>query len=106
MIKSRKKCLLLVFLATLIAGYLIPQNFVSPVEGADKRSFNQRSFWYDPWGTSGTHKGVDIFAEAGTNVKSATGGLVLYAGTIEKGGNVILVLGPKWRLHYYAHLKT
>jgi len=21
------------------------------------------------------------------------------------GGNVVLVLGPKWRLHYYAHLK-
>ena len=21
------------------------------------------------------------------------------------GGNVVLVLGPKWRLHYYAHLQ-
>ncbi len=21
------------------------------------------------------------------------------------GGNVVLVLGPKWRLHYYAHLE-
>jgi len=20
------------------------------------------------------------------------------------GGNVVLILGPKWRLHYYAHL--
>lgn len=22
------------------------------------------------------------------------------------GGNVLLILGPKWRLHYYAHLDT
>ena len=22
------------------------------------------------------------------------------------GGNVVLVLGPKWRLHYYAHLDS
>jgi hypothetical protein len=21
------------------------------------------------------------------------------------GGNVVFVLGPKWRIHYYAHLK-
>lgn len=23
----------------------------------------------------------------------------------EKGGNVVAVLGPKWRVHYYAHLQ-
>lgn len=22
------------------------------------------------------------------------------------GGNVVLILGPKWRLHYYAHLQA
>ena len=33
-------------------------------------------------------------------------GIVLYAGQIQMGGNVVVVLGPKWRLHYFAHLKT
>jgi murein DD-endopeptidase MepM/ murein hydrolase activator NlpD len=23
-----------------------------------------------------------------------------------KGGNVVIVLGPKWRFHYYAHLDS
>lgn len=28
----------------------------------------------------------------------------MYAGEISLGGKFVLVLGPKWRLHYYAHL--
>lgn len=76
-----------------------------PVEKANKTSYNSKSFWFYPWGKSGTHKGVDIFAKEGTNVKSSTHGLVLYSGEIEMGGKVILILGPKWRVHYYAHLK-
>jgi peptidoglycan LD-endopeptidase LytH len=51
-----------------------------------------------------THKGVDVFAKLGTPVVAATGGLVVYRGEVELGGKVVLVLGPKWRLHYYAHL--
>src|SRR3569833_4037881 len=58
-----------------------------------------------PWGKSVTHKGVDIFAKAGTPIHPSTPGLVVYTGEIERGGNVVLVLGPKWRLHYYAHLQ-
>lgn len=50
------------------------------------------------------HKGVDIFAKEGTRLYSSTGGLVVYTGNISMGGNVVLVLGPKWRMHYYAHL--
>jgi murein DD-endopeptidase MepM/ murein hydrolase activator NlpD len=85
-------------------GLLYPQNFSMPVDGATKNSYNQQSFWFYPWGTSGTHKGVDIFAKKGTPVRSSTSGLVLYTGQLKLGGNVVLVLGPKWRLHYYAHL--
>lgn len=51
------------------------------------------------------HKGIDIFAKEGTPVLSSTYGIVLYAGKMGIGGNVVLTLGPKWRLHYYAHLK-
>lgn len=75
-----------------------------PVKGASPSDYNSESFWYYPWGKSGTHKGVDIFAKKGTAVNSSTRGIVLYAGNIRLGGNFVLILGPKWRLHYYAHL--
>jgi len=32
--------------------------------------------------------------------------IVAYKRTLSKGGNVVLVLSPKWRFHYYAHLDT
>ena len=75
-----------------------------PVSGAGTSDYHPESFWYSPWGKSGTHKGVDIFAEKGTAIHSAGRGLVLYTGNLKMGGKVVLVLGPKWRLHYYAHL--
>lgn len=76
-----------------------------PVKGATHHDYHPESFWYYPWGKSITHKGVDIFAKQGTDVLSATSGLVLYANeTTSLGGNTVLILGPKWRLHYYAHL--
>ncbi len=75
-----------------------------PVKGATQADYNSKSFWFYPWGKSVTHKGVDIFAKKGTEVRSATNGLVLYSGTISLGGKCVIVLAPKWRLHYYAHL--
>lgn len=89
----------------IILGLLLPQHFVSPVKGSTRQSYHQQSFWAYPWGSSVTHKGVDIFSKEGTDVVSSTAGVVLYTGKIKKGGNVVLILGPKWRLHYYAHLK-
>lgn len=85
-------------------GMLLPQQFQMPVIGASKADYNSESFWYYPWGKSVTHKGVDIFAKSGTEIVSATPGVVLYAGSVSMGGKFVLVLGPKWRLHYYAHL--
>lgn len=101
-----KKVLFIICVAILIVGWILPQKIVMPVKGAEKSSYNQKSFWYYPWGKSGTHKGVDVFANEGTDVLSSTGGVVLYTGQIKLGGNVVLVLGPKWQLHYYAHLKS
>jgi murein DD-endopeptidase MepM/ murein hydrolase activator NlpD len=95
---------LLSLLILLIIGYCIPQDLAMPVKGATRRSFDQKSFWAYPWGTSVTHKGVDIFARAGTDVNASTGGLVVFTGKFTKGGNAVIVLGPKWRFHYYAHL--
>ena len=79
--------------------------FINPVEGAGRDSYHPSSFWYYPWGKSGTHKGVDIFAPEGTTVRASTASLTVYRGTWGRGGNVALVLGTKWRLHYYAHLQ-
>lgn len=101
--KTRKK-ILLGFLAILIMGFLIPQNLEMPVQGASKSDYNSKSFWFYPWGRSVTHKGVDIFAKTGTTINSSTSGIVLYSGEIGMGGKFVAILGPKWRLHYYAHL--
>ena len=98
--------LLFSFLIILVAGYAIPERVVMPVMGATSKDWNKDTFWYEPWGRSGVHKGIDIFARNGTDLVSTTDGVVLFQGSISLGGNVVLVLGPKWRLHYYAHLKV
>lgn len=94
----------IVFLAILLIGFLIPERKALPVEGASKSDWNSNSFWYEPWGSSGVHKGIDIFANRGRPVVASTDLIVIYSGQINKGGNVVLGLGPKWRLHYFAHL--
>jgi len=98
------KKLFAVLMVVLVLGFLVPQRVRMPVEGATKKSYSQNSFWAYPWGKSVTHKGVDIFAKKGTNIRPATGGIVLFKGVTPRGGNVVFILGPKWRIHYYAHL--
>jgi murein DD-endopeptidase MepM/ murein hydrolase activator NlpD len=93
------------FIPLILIGFFIPQHIVVPVEGAGPGDWNENTFWHYPWGKSITHKGIDIFAPQGRNVVSATHGLVIFTGINGRGGNAILVLGPKWRIHYYAHLK-
>ena len=103
-ILSTVKKLFIVLMVVLVTGFLIPQKITMPVEGATKKSYSQHSFWAYPWGKPVTHKGLDIFAKRGTNIHPATTGIVLYKGTKPRGGNVVFILGPKWRIHYYAHL--
>ena len=91
-------------LILVIVGYLIPEERQMPVIGATSADYNDESYWAFPWGSSGTHKGVDIFAKRSTEIRPSVGGLVLSAGQNEKGGNYVLVLGSKWRLHYYLSL--
>lgn len=100
----RVKIIVIAVLTIVIAGLAIPEHFSMPVAKATSGSYNPKSFWYYPWGISGTHKGVDIFARKGTAVFSSTPGLVLFCGQSKLGGNFVAVLGPKWRIHYYAHL--
>lgn len=86
------------------AGFLVPDAPVIPVSGATSRDWNPKSFWFEPWGVSGVHKGIDIFAPLEKDVLSATQGILIYRGKLRLGGDVVAVLGPKWRIHYYAHL--
>ena len=95
-----------VLLLMLAGGLCLPERLVIPVKGATKSDWNAKSFWFSPWGKSGVHKGIDIFAKEGIPVIAASSGLVVQAGFTPGGGNVVSVLGPKWRIHYYAHLKT
>jgi murein DD-endopeptidase MepM/ murein hydrolase activator NlpD len=92
-------------LAIFMLGFLLPVKGRIPVAGASSADWNPKSFWYSPWGRSGTHKGIDIFAKAGAPVLAATTGLVIHTGFNDMGGNNLVILGAKWRFYYYAHLQ-
>ncbi len=94
----------LIFLTIFLLWLMAPESPAIPVQGATASSWNKDTFWYAPWGRSGVHKGIDIFASIGTPVIAPTYGLVLFRGEISMGGKVVAVLGPKWRIHYFAHL--
>lgn len=95
----------LISVITLLGGFLMPQDFTIPVENNMERRWDNETFWYYSWGESIVHKGVDIFSPKGTKVFAATDGLVLETLKTGNGGNTIKILGPKWRIHYYAHLE-
>jgi murein DD-endopeptidase MepM/ murein hydrolase activator NlpD len=90
----------------MVAGFLIPERTVIPVAGASSKDWNENSFWFEPWGRSGVHKGIDIFGKLGTDILSTTDGIVVFTGEIQNGGKVIVILGPKWHFHYFAHLNS
>lgn len=91
-------------LVILLLGFAIPEKIINPVKGASMNDWNHHTFWFEPWGTSGVHKGIDIFGEKDTPVVASLNGIVVFSGQFKKGGNVIAILGPKWRIHYLAHL--
>ncbi len=103
--KNRYK-VLLGFFGLVFLGFIFPEPINVPVSGATVSDWNKDSFWYEPWGTSGVHKGIDIFAIKGTPVVASTNMLILFKGNINKGGNIVVGIGPKWRLHYFAHLDS
>ena len=74
---SKRRVLLLVLLVPIVLGFLIPEPRLIPVEGATSSDWHADTFWYEPWGKSGVHKGIDIFARRGTNVIASTHMLVL-----------------------------
>jgi len=103
---KKRHIMSLLFLLVLLIGFMLPEEQIIPVQGAVINDWNQNTFWYEPWGRSGVHKGIDIFAQLGQAVISSSYGLVVYQSTLGRGGNVAVVLGPKWRIHYYAHMQN
>jgi murein DD-endopeptidase MepM/ murein hydrolase activator NlpD len=99
--------LTLLCVVVLAIGYAIPERCAMPCGNVN--SYNKGSFWTHPWtrGVNGApHYGVDIFGKEGSLVVSQTGGIVIYAGWFNNtAGNMVCVLGPKWRIHEYMHLK-
>jgi len=81
-----------------------PPSILMPVKGASRSSYDQKSFGAPRQGH--THKGVDIFAKKGTDVLSATSGLVIFTGYLSLGGKAVIVISPDLKFLYYAHLDT
>jgi murein DD-endopeptidase MepM/ murein hydrolase activator NlpD len=104
--KRRLRIAAAILVAAFVIVLLLPSTQTIPVQGATSSDWNHATFWHHPWGRSGVHKGIDIFASEETPVVASTGGVVVYSGSMTLGGNVVAVLGPKWRVHYYAHLAT
>ncbi len=102
---SLTKILILCFAGIILLGFSVPERLVIPVHGATKNDWNHNTFWYSPWGVSGVHRGIDIFGSAGTPVIASTFGIVVYKGEAAIGGKILIVLGPKWRIHFYTHLQ-
>ena len=91
----------------LVAGLLLPEHYQMPYGTTE--DYNHQSFWWHPWtrGPQGSpHAGVDIFGKEGSDVHPAGPGIVLFAGWRgDKSGNAVYILGPKWKVHQYMHLK-
>ena len=104
-----KKCIkhiLVAAAALFVVGLIIPERYQMPCGTTD--SYSHQSFWWHPWtrGVNGSpHHGVYIFGKEWTEVRPPVGGVVLYSGWFDDvAGNMIIVLGPKWKLHEYMHL--
>lgn len=85
---------------------MIPQKMIIPVKNATFNDWNQHSFWAHPWGKSGVHKGIDIFGKKGTPIIAPQRGIVIFRGNMGRGGKAVSMLGPHFRVHYFAHLES
>jgi murein DD-endopeptidase MepM/ murein hydrolase activator NlpD len=64
----------------------------------------------DTWGAARSegrsHEGTDIFAPAGTPVRSATDGFVYRIEGLSRGGNSVTVVGGGGRRYFYTHFSA
>ena len=90
-------------LAWRLARMPAPTALPMPVDGVRARQVADT--FGAPRGSDRQHAGVDIFARAGTPVRSTTPGIVIAVRDRGLGGRQVWVLGPAHERHYYAHLR-
>jgi len=87
------------------AYWLDPVPLGVPVQGM-RRARVRSSFGAPRDGGRRRHHGADLFARRGTPVLAAASGVVLFRGTMPRGGRVVYTFGRRGVLCYYAHLDT
>ncbi len=97
---------LIIILFVILIGFLTPSNPITPIAKNSITKIDPESFWYFPWGDQGVHKGIDIFSKKNTNVVSPIAGFIYKTGNGTISGKYIYILGPKWRIYYFAHLDS
>ncbi|MCR9141938.1 MAG: M23 family metallopeptidase [bacterium] len=101
---------ILTWLFSLLAVFFCVAAFwpvqpVIPVQGATRANWIAEYFWNCPWCKGDrVHYGIDIIYKRGTPIIASTPGLVVWSQPQGRGGEVVMVIGPGWKLHYYAHL--
>lgn len=94
-------CAGLVAAGTLVAS---EPDLAIPVSGASAADWHPETFWYEPWGTSVVHRGIDIFARNGAEVVAPAGMLILMTGDNPKSGLYAVGIDRALRLHFFAHM--
>ncbi|WP_083698466.1 M23 family metallopeptidase [Alkanindiges hydrocarboniclasticus] len=80
----------------------LPERLPIPVKGI--KAAKLTNTWGAARSQGRSHEGIDIMAERGTKVLSATMGVVVDMRNNNLGGKVIWIAGPAGSYHYYAHL--
>lgn len=80
----------------------LPERLPIPVKGI--KAYQLKDTWGAARSQGRSHEGIDIMAERGTKVVSATTGIVVDMRNNNLGGKVIWIAGPAGSYHYYAHL--
>lgn len=86
------------------AGPEVDARLVAPVDGL--RVARIADTWGGPRSGGRAHEGQDLFAPAGTPIRSATDGWIWRIGERALGGLTVTVVGGGGRRHYYAHLSA
>lgn len=105
---KKKISLIIAFLVVIISLLNIKDFYTKisiPVEGAKPIiNWDEKSFWYYPWGESDIHRGIDIFGDLDAPILSPVTGIVIKSGTSANGGNYIYILSYDLKTYYFAHL--
>ncbi|MCB1164917.1 MAG: peptidoglycan DD-metalloendopeptidase family protein [Leptospiraceae bacterium] len=95
---------LLIFKKGLPEGYSYRAVFIRPISGPITSGYGRRP---NPFARSSYHfhKGIDIGAPMGTEIKAARDGLVIFSGRMNGYGNVVFLRHADGYVSVYAHAR-